>query len=104
MQKENKASLCFILSILILFVIYILFFIGGFFNKSTVIIISDFRFLHLKYLYYLSIYLMFFGYSYLHGDIEKDFNEIAVFVFIILICMDIGGIANMIKYILSGSR
>jgi hypothetical protein len=52
-----------------------------------------------KYAFYGVIISMQIGWTYLYGDIEKDFNKIMAITFILLALMDMQGVINLVKFI-----
>jgi hypothetical protein len=69
------------------------------FIQYTPIIQYDFSLLMEKYAFYGVIISMQIGWTYLYGDIEKDFNKIMAITFILLALMDMQGVINLVKFI-----
>jgi hypothetical protein len=69
------------------------------FIQCTPVIQYDFSLLMEKYAFYAVIILMQIGWTYLYGDIEKDFNKIAAISLILFALMDMQGVINLIKFI-----
>ena len=52
-----------------------------------------------KYAFYGVIILMQIGWTYLYGDIEKDFNKIIIISLTLFTLMDMQGVINLVKFI-----
>jgi hypothetical protein len=69
------------------------------FIQYTPVIQYDFSLLVEKYAFYGAIISMQIGWTYLYGDIEKDFNKIIIITFILFALMDMQGVINLVKFI-----
>lgn len=67
------------------------------FIQYTPMIKYDFSLLIEKYMFYGVIIFMQIGWTYLYGDIEKDFNKIIFISFLLFILMDIRGLFNLLE-------
>ena len=69
------------------------------FIQYTPIIYYDFSLLMEKYAFYGVIISMQIGWTYLYGDIEKDFNKIIIISLTLFALMDMQGVINLVKFI-----
>lgn len=102
-DDQQKGYLCIITSCILFLIISIDFWIRMRldinFIQYTPIIYYDFSLLMEKYAFYGVIISMQIGWTYLYGDIEKDFNKIIIISLTLFVLMDIQGLINLVEFI-----